>query len=157
MSTFALILAIILFIVGLIGTILPLLPGAALIFGGMLIYGFMTKFATLDASFFLLQALALVLIFLVDYFASAVGTKRYGGSKQATWGAIIGAVVGVFFGPIGIVIGPFLGAVGAEYLNRKDISKALRVGFGTIVGILGGTVVKIGAEILMIVYFFMKI
>lgn len=157
MSTFALILAIILFIAGLIGTILPLLPGAALIFGGMLIYGFMTKFATLDASFFLLQALALVLIFLVDYFASAVGTKRYGGSKQATWGAIIGAVVGVFFGPIGIVIGPFLGAVGAEYLNRKDISKALRVGFGTIVGILGGTVVKIGAEILMIVYFFMKI
>lgn len=157
MGTLALVLAIILFIAGLVGTILPLLPGAVLIYAGMLLYGFMTKFATLDTAFFLLQALVLALIFLVDYLASAVGTKRFGGSKQAAWGAIIGALLGIFFGPLGIIIGPFLGAVGAEFLNRKDITQAIRVGIGTIVGLLGGTIVKIGAEVLMIVYFFMRI
>ncbi len=157
MATLALVLAIILFIAGLAGTILPFLPGAILIYAGMLLYGFMTKFATLDASFFLLQALVLVLIFSVDYLASAAGTKRFGGSKQAAWGAIIGTILGIFFGPLGIVIGPFIGAVGAEFLNRKDFNQALRVGVGTIVGILGGTIVKIGAELLMIVYFFMRI
>lgn len=85
MATTALILTIILFIAGLLGTILPILPGAILIYGGMVLYGFMTKFATLNANFFLLQALALVVIFSIDFLASAAGTRRFNGSKQAAW------------------------------------------------------------------------
>lgn len=158
MVTSALILSIILFIAGVAGTVLPILPGAILIYGGMLLYGFMTKFTTLDANFFLLQALVLVLIFSIDFLASAIGTKRFNGSKQASWGAIIGTVLGlIFFGPLGIVIGPFLGAVLAEVLQGREIYQAIRVGFGTLVGILGGTVLKLCAEILMIIYFFMSI
>ncbi len=158
METTALILAIILFIAGLLGTILPILPGAILIYGGMLLYGFMTKFLTLDANFFLLQGLVLVFVFSVDFLASAVGTRRFNGSKQAAWGAIIGTILGlIFLGPLGIVIGPFLGAVVAELLRGIRLSQAIRVGFGTLVGILGGTVLKLCAEILMIVYFFMQI
>lgn len=158
MATTALILSIILFIAGLLGTILPILPGAILIYGGMLLYGFMTKFTTLDANFFLLQALVLVLIFSVDFLASAVGTRRFNGSKQAVWGAIIGTILGlIFFGPLGIVIGPFLGAVGAEVVRGIQLKQAVLVGFGTLVGILGGTILKLCAEILMIVYFFMRI
>ena len=158
METTALVLAIILFIAGIIGTILPLLPGPILIYGGMLLYGFMTQFSTLDAYFFLLQGLVLVLIFLIDYIASAVGTKRYGGSKQAVWGAVLGTIPGlIFLGPLGIVIGPFLGAVVVELLRGKDINQTMRVGLGTLIGLLGGTVVKIGVEIVMIVYFFMRI
>lgn len=157
MDTTALILAIIFFIAGLLGTILPLLPGAILIYGGMLLYGFLTKFAALDVYFFLLQGVVLVFIFLVDYLASAAGTRRFGGSKQAAWGAVLGAVIGLFFGPLGIIIGPFLGAVGAELLRGIEMNQAIRAGFGTIVGILGGTIIKIGVEVLMIVYFFMRI
>ena len=158
METTALILSIILFIAGLLGTILPVLPGAILIYGGMLVYGVMTKFATLDANFFLLQALVLVLIFSVDFLAAAAATRRFNGSKQAAWGAILGTILGlIFFGPLGIVIGPFLGAVVAELVRGIEINQAIRVGFGTLVGILGGTVLKLCAEILMIVYFFMRI
>ncbi|SHI20255.1 DUF456 domain-containing protein [Desulfosporosinus lacus] len=158
METTALILSIIFFVAGLLGTILPILPGAILIYGGMLLYGFMTKFSTLDANFFLLQALVLVLVFSVDFVASAAGTRRFNGSKQAAWGAIIGTILGlIFFAPLGIVIGPFLGAVVAELLRGIQINQAIRVGFGTLVGILGGTVLKLCAEILMIVYFFIRI
>ena len=158
METTALILSIILFIAGLLGTILPVLPGAILIYGGMLVYGVMTKFATLDANFFLIQALVLVLIFSVDFLAAAAATRRFNGSKQAAWGAILGTILGlIFFGPLGIVIGPFLGAVVAELVRGIEINQAIRVGFGTLVGILGGTVLKLSAEILMIVYFFMRI
>jgi len=158
METTALILAIILFIAGMLGTILPILPGAILIYGGMLLYGFMTEFATLDANFFLLQALVLALIFSVDFLASAVGTRRFNGSKQAATGAIIGTILGlIFLGPLGILFGPFLGAVGAELLRGVKVKQAMLVGFGTLVGILGGTVLKLCAGSLMIVYFFMSI
>ncbi len=158
MQTTALILAIIFFIAGLLGTILPILPGAILIYAGMLIYGFMTGFTALDATFFLLQALVLVLIFAVDFLASAVGTRHFDGSKQAAWGALIGTILGlIFFGPLGIAIGPFLGAVIAELLRGIQLEKAIYVGFGTLIGFLGGTVLKLGAEVLMIIYFFISI
>lgn len=158
METTALILSIILFAVGILGTVLPVLPGAILIYGGMLLYGFMTHFSSLDANFFLIQAFVLVLIFSVDFISSIVGTKSFGGSKNAVWGAIIGTMLGiVLFGPLGVIIGPFLGAVAAELLRREDLNKAIRIGFGTLVGFLGGTFLKICAEIIMIVYFFMRI
>jgi len=154
----ALILSIILFAVGILGTVVPVLPGAILIYVGMVSYGFMTDFSTLDVNFFLIQALVLLLIFAVDFIASVVGTQRFGGSKQAIWGAAIGTVLGIiFFGPLGIVTGPFLGAVAAELLRGESLNLAVRVGFGTIVGFLGGTFLKICAEIIMITYFFMSI
>jgi len=123
-----------------LGTILPILPGAILIYGGMLLYGFMTKFATLDANFFLLQALVLVLIFSVDFLASAIGTRRSNGSKQAAGGAIIGTLLGlIFFGPLGIVIGPFLGAVGAELLRG--------VLYAYIIQLCAKVIIKVGTTI----------
>lgn len=158
MEITALVLSILLFIIGLLGTILPVLPGPILIYGGMLLYGFMTEFATLDANFFLLQGLVLAFIFSIDFIASAVGTRRFNGSKQAAWGAIISTILGlVFLGPLGIVIGPFLGAVVVELLRGIKIKQAVVVGFGTLIGILGGTVLKLCAVIVMIVYFFMRI
>ncbi|AGA69127.1 hypothetical protein Desdi_1638 [Desulfitobacterium dichloroeliminans LMG P-21439] len=157
MATGALIIAIILFIVGLLGTVLPILPGAILIYVGMLIYGLMTGFTTLDFTFYLIQGLVFAFILLVDYWATVEGTRRFGGSKQAGWGAAIGLIVGLFFVPLGIVVGPFIGAVVAELLRKADLSQAIRVGFGTLVGLLGGTIIKLGVEILMIIYFFVRI
>jgi uncharacterized protein YqgC (DUF456 family) len=158
MNTTPLILAIIFFIAGLIGTVLPILPGAILIYAGMLIYGFMTGFATLNVYFYILQAVVLLLIFSIDYLASALGTRRFGGSKQAGWAAVIGLFLGlIIFGPLGIVIGPFAGAVAIELIRGRELQNAVRAGLGTLIGILGGTIVKIGAEILMIIYFFMRI
>lgn len=158
MHTIALVLSIMFFIAGLLGTVLPVLPGAILIYSGMLLYGFMTRFATLDVNFFILQALVLVVIFFVDFLSSAVATQRFGGSKYAAWGAVIGSILGVLsFGPLGIVVGPFIGAVGTELILGKDLNRAIYVGFGTLMGVLGGTFLKLCAEIAMIIYFFIRI
>ncbi|NMA70239.1 MAG: DUF456 domain-containing protein [Desulfitobacterium sp.] len=158
MATWALIIAIVLFFIGLVGTVLPMLPGPILIYAGMLLYGLMTDFATLDLKFYLIQGLVFALIFFVDYLATALGTRRYGGSKQASIGAALGMLVGFFFAPIGIILGPFLGAVGAEILLRRTkLKNSFRIGIGTLIGLLGGIVVKLGVEIIMIIYFFIKI
>ncbi|HHX22778.1 MAG: DUF456 domain-containing protein [Tepidanaerobacteraceae bacterium] len=158
MEGFALVLAIILFILGLIGTFLPVLPGATLIYGGMLLYGIMTGFKTLNLTFYILQAVVLIIIFFIDFIASSIGTKRFGGSSQAVFGAGIGMFLGlILFPPLGIIIGPFLGAVITELLRGVETDQAVRIGFGTLLGILSGTLIKILAEILMIVYFFMEI
>lgn len=158
MKTIALIITIIMFIIGIIGTILPALPGVVLIFGGMLVYGFMTGFAGLSVWFFLMQLAVTVVIFVVDFMASAVSTKKYGGSRQAAFGAALGTILGlIVLGPLGIIIGPFAGSVAAEILLGKEIKQAIRVGFGSLVGVMGGTIFKLAAEAVMIIYFFMTI
>jgi len=158
MEFIALILAIILFVIGFIGTIIPILPGVTLVYGGMLLYGFMTSFNNLDANFFILQTLALLLVVATDFFASALGTKRFGGSKQSVLGAVLGTIPGlIFLGPIGVILGPFLGAVLMEILSGKEARQAINVGFGTLIGFIGGTLLKLLAEIIMIIYFFMQI
>jgi uncharacterized protein YqgC (DUF456 family) len=158
LTTIAFILAILFFLAGLIGTVLPVLPGAVLIYGGMLLYGLMTHFTTLNLNFFLLEGVALLIVFVIDYLAAAAATKHFGGSKRAVWGAAAGTILGlIFLGPLGMLIGPFAGAVAAELLGGTAIKQTIRVGLGTLLGVLGGTVIKIGAEILMIVYFFIRI
>jgi len=112
MKILPLVVCIIFFILGLLGTVLPVLPGAILIYGGMLLYGIMTGFRNMNMMFFLIQALILIIIFLVDFIASYVGTRYFGGSKQALLGAGIGTVLGFFImPPIGIFVGSFLGWV----------------------------------------------
>lgn len=159
MTGFALALAVILFLLGLAGTVLPVLPGTILIYAGMILYGLLTGFRTLSANIYLLQGMALVLTFFIDFLAANVGTKRYGGSRFATWGIFIGAVAGIiFFGPFGFIIGPSCGAVIAELLfGRKSFEQAVQAGFGTLIGVLGGTALKFIIGILMIIAFFVAI
>lgn len=124
----------------------------------MLVYGFMTGFAGLSIWFFVMQLLVMAVIFIVDFIASSVSTKKYGGSRQAAFGAAVGTILGIIvFGPLGIIIGPFAGSVAAEILIGKELKQAVRVGFGSLVGVMGGTVFKLAAEALMIIYFFMSI
>ncbi len=158
MELIAVIIAVILFLVGLVGSVLPILPGITFIYGGMVLYGILTKFNTLDASFYILQALAVALIFAIDYLAAAVGSRRFGGSKYAAWGAAIGTVIGIFaLGPFGIIAGPFIGAVTAELIMGRQPNQALQTGVGTIIGLVGGTVLKLGIEVMMIIWFFITI
>ncbi|MBF7097433.1 DUF456 domain-containing protein [Alkalibacter mobilis] len=158
MNFAGIVIALIFFIAGLIGTVLPLLPGPILVFLGMLIYGFITGFTILDSNFFLLQFVVLLILFLIDYVSSVLGTKISGGSRGAMIGTMIGIVMGpILLGPLGVVIGPFAGAVFIEIINGSELQKALRIGFGTFIGILGGTILKIFIELVMIIYFFVSI
>ncbi|MBZ2173998.1 DUF456 domain-containing protein [Schnuerera sp. xch1] len=158
METMALIISIVLFILGIIGTIFPVLPGSILVYGGMLVYGFMTNFESLTLYFFMVEALILLSTFLADFVATAASTRRFGGGKRAAWGAAIGTILGmIILGPIGFVLGPFIGATAAELSRGIGMKQAIRSGFGSVVGALGGTVFKLFAEVIMIVYFFMSI
>jgi hypothetical protein len=158
MSIPGLIIAIALFTIGIMGTILPALPGAPLIWLGMFIYGLMVKFTNLPWTFYLGQGIAVLLIFLLDYLAGVWGVRYYGGSKTAAWGSILGGILGIFvFGPFGLIVGPFIGAVGGELYHRRPLEKAFRVGFGTLLGFLGGTALKITIELIMIIWFFTAI
>lgn len=155
MSIIGMVLALVLFTVGVIGTVLPALPGAPLIWLGMLIYGFFVKFNNLPWTFFLGQGLAVALVFLIDYLAGIWGVKRYGGSRAAVWGSVLGGLLGVLLlGPFGLIFGPFIGAVAGELYQKSPLDRAFQVGTGTLIGFLGGTVLKLAVEILMIVWFF---
>ena len=89
---------------------------------------------------------------MIDNLASAWGARRYGGSKQAIWGALIGGVVGIFL-PFGLLVGPLLGALLAELLLvRKPLGLALRSAWGTLLGVLGGVAAKFALHLLIGVY-----
>ncbi len=149
------VLAIALFILGLVGTVLPGLPGAPLIWLGAFVYGLFTGFSRLSAWFYVLQGLAVVLTFLIDYAATAYGVRRYGGSPGAVYGAIIGVLAGpIVLGPPGIVMGPFAGALAAELIRGRRGRDAFRSAFGTLLGLAGGVVLKLAVGIGMIVWFF---
>lgn len=158
MSYTGLTVAVIFMILGVLGTVLPALPGAPLIWLGMFAYGLFTKFQSLGWFFFLGQGLAVALIFALDYAAGVWGVKMYGGSKYAVWGSVLGGIVGAITGgPFGLIYGPFLGAAAAELLRQNSLGGALRAGLGTLVGFLGGTFLKLAVEALMITWFFMEI
>jgi uncharacterized protein len=149
---------IILFVIGIIGTVLPLIPGVTLIWLGMLLYGFLTGFENLTISFFILQGLAALLVMAVDYVAAALGTKRFGGSKTAMWGAAFGLFLGIIvLGPIGIIFGPLLGALIGELLRGIPFERAILSSFGALVGLLGGIILKLLIEGVMIFSFFQRI
>ena len=146
------IVVIALFLVGLAGTILPTLPGNILIFAGALVYGIFTGFE--EVAFRVLAVLAGISIGaqVLDYVAEAYGAKRFGASKYGIWGGIIGAIVGLItFNIVGLIVGVFLGAVIPEMLlGGRSLKGALRIGYGSLLGFLGGTLMKFILGLVMI-------
>ena len=145
------IVVIALFLIGLAGTILPTLPGNILIFAGALGYGIFTGFE--EVTLWVLAALAGITIGaqLLDYVAGAYGAKRFGASKYGMWGAILGGIVGlVAFNIVGLIAGVFLGAIIPEILLGQGLKEALRIGWGSLLGFLGGTLMKFILGLLML-------
>jgi len=137
------IIVIALFAIGLAGTILPTLPGNILIFAGALVYGIFTEFE--EVTLWVLAALASISIGaqVLDYVAGAYGAKRFGASKYGIWGAIIGGILGfIILNIVGLIVGVFLGAILPEMLLGQNLREALRVGWGSLLGFLGGTLMK---------------
>ena len=157
MEIAAYIVASILFAAGIVGTFAPVLPGAPLIWAGMLVFGFMTGFEKLHWLFFLLQGLLAVAVMGVDYLATALGSRCFGASKAAVYGAVIGLFAGLFFLPLGLLIGPFAGAVLFELIFTRKPETALRSGLGAVVGFWSGIIFKLILEAGMITWFFIEV
>lgn len=144
-------LAVVLVLVGIAGVILPALPGLPLVFAGMLLAAWAGDFH--EISWITLAALGLltVLSLAVDFFATMMGAKRVGASRKALLGAVLGTFAGLFLGgPIGLFAGPFIGALLGELWHGRELGKAAKVGLGTWLGILLGTVLKLGLAFAML-------
>ena len=143
-------------VVGLIGTVLPALPGLPLVFGGMLVAAWADGFTNVPAWVLILLGLLTLLSLAIDFWATALGAKRVGASRKAIIGAMLGTLGGLFvLPPLGLLLGPFAGALAGELLHRRSLDKAhlgdaAKIGFGTWLGILLGVVLKLGLAFTML-------
>jgi uncharacterized protein YqgC (DUF456 family) len=149
-STWMLIAAALLVVVGLAGSALPALPGVPLVFGGLLVAAWADDFQRVGwMTVALLGALTLI-SFVIDFAAMALGAKRVGATKLAVVGAALGAVAGVFLGIPGLILGPFAGAVAGEMFSHGEFKRAARAGVATWVGLLFGTLAKLALVCAMV-------
>lgn len=143
-QTILYLVAAILMLVGIAGTVLPALPGIPLVFAGMVLAAWAGDFQYVGWGWLLALGILTVLSLGIDLLAGSMGAKRVGASKVALVGAVLGSFVGLFFGPLGLFAGPFVGALVGELVHRRDLGQATKVGVGTWFGILLGTVLKLG-------------
>lgn len=144
------VLAASLILTGLAGIVLPLLPGAPLLFLGLLTAAWAEDFVYVGYGTLGVLALLAILIYLVDFLAGILGAKHFGASPRAMIGAGIGALLGLTLGFAGIVIGPFIGAVVGELSARRELASAGMAGLGTTIGLLLGVAAKIALGLTMI-------
>lgn len=130
------VLAFVLILVGLIGTLLPVMPGALLVFLGMFAGAWADDFSRVGWAVLGVLAILTVLFYVLDFLAGAYGARRLGASRWGVIGAILGALVGMFFGFVGVVVGPFVGAVVGELLARRGLLEASRAGAGAWIGLV---------------------
>ncbi|HON54723.1 MAG TPA: DUF456 domain-containing protein [Bacteroidales bacterium] len=153
MDTFLIILGLIFTLTGLLGCLLPAIPGPPLSFIALLLVH-LTKEADLSNSLLLAMAVLTIVVMVLDYIIPLWGTKKFGGTKFGTWGATIGLIIGFFLGPLGIIIGPFAGAVLGEMVNGSSRSRSLRAGIGSFLGFLMGIGLKLVVSGIMTFYYF---
>jgi hypothetical protein len=144
------VVATVMIVLGVAGTILPMLPGAILVFGGIALAAWIDDFARIPVWLLLLLAVLTAMAWAVDYLAAAAGAKRAGASKLAIIGAGVGTVAGIFSGLWGLLFMPLAGAAIGEYVARRDAWRAGKVGVATWIGLLLGTAVKVALVFAMV-------
>ncbi|MDD3887844.1 MAG: DUF456 domain-containing protein [Patescibacteria group bacterium] len=148
------ILIVALIVTGLIGTIVPMLPGAPLIIAGMIIYAIWDKFQHMSVWTFVVLLILTIFLAVIDYVSHYIGAKAYKASKTALICSAIGGIIGLFTGNVvGFIFGPLIGAVIGELIDSQDLRKSLKTGTGVFVGFLSGTLVKFVIAMIIVVIF----
>ena len=142
-----------LIIVGLLGTVLPVLPGLPLMFAGMLVAAWADDFRHIGVWTLVLLGALLAVSVAVDVMSGILGAKRVGASNKARFGAGLGGLVGIFFGIPGLLAGPFLGAAAGEMIHGREWREASKVGFGTWLGLALGAALKLALAFSMLAIF----
>lgn len=143
-------LSALLIVGGLAGTVLPMLPGIPMLFGGIWLAAAVDGYRHLGAGWLVVIGVLGALGVAVDFAAAAMGAKRVGASPRALWGASIGTVVGMFLGVPGLIFGPFAGALLGELSAGTSVLRSAHVGAGTWFGLLAGALVKLVISFLMV-------
>ena len=151
MDIFLILSGSLLMILGIAGCLLPILPGPPLSYLGLIAIHLTSKI-DFSSKFLISWGIIVILVSILDYVIPIWGTKFFGGSKYGVWGSMVGLLAGLFIPPIGIIVGPFIGAVAGEMLagNKQN---ALKAGFGSFIGFIAGTVVKMLVSLIMLYYF----
>lgn len=158
LSTLWYVLAGVLIVIGLLGIVLPVLPGLPLVFCGMLIAAWNNGFEAIGVWTIVFLGALTLFSFVIDFFSTAVGAQRVGASRKAMAGAVLGTVGGLFFAPIGLFVGPFAGALAGELihlrrLDRDGLGQATKVGVATWIGIVLGVALKMALAFAMLALF----
>lgn len=150
-----LIIGIILMILGILGSFLPVLPGPITSWFGLLVLH-LSDAVPMNWTFLGITFAVAFIIWLIDYFIPALGTKKFGGTRYGVIGTMVGLVLGIiFFPPFGLIIGPFLGAfIGEMIKDSKDSKRALKAAFGSFIGFLTSTFLKFIAAVVFAGLFF---
>lgn len=145
---------VIIMLLGVAGTVVPLIPGIPLIFVSILAYGWYEGFNIITPKYLAFMGTLTVLAVIIDYLSTVMGAKYFGSSKKGVWGAFLGTFVGIFiFPPLGILVGPWLGASIGEYIECNDINKAVKAGVGTVVGLFSGMIFTLILGLVMLISF----
>jgi uncharacterized protein YqgC (DUF456 family) len=144
------VLCVVLILLGLAGTVLPVLPGTLLVWAGIVLGAWIDDFSRVSMTTLSVITVLGVLAWGLDYAAGLMGAQRAGASKQAMVGAAVGTVLGLFMGLVGVLFMPLVGAAVGEYLARKDRARASKVGVATWVGIMVGLVAKVVISCIMV-------
>ena len=151
MNAVLVILAIVLLLIGLLGTFMPALPGLPLMFGGAWLLALSSNYQIMGAPTLITLGMLTLLGCFLDYMAGMLGAKHSGASRRAIWGSFIGAIIGMFFALPGMVLGPLIGAATGEFIARRNLVAAGKVGFATLIGLVVGVVAKIGCAFAILI------
>jgi hypothetical protein len=147
------VLAWLLVVVGLAGSLLPALPGTPLILAGLVLMAWLNGFVRVGFGTLAGLTALTVLSIVIDFLATAEGARRFGAGRGAILGATIGLLVGLFFGLVGMLLGPFVGAVIGHRLGEAGFDASVRAGVGASLGVLVGTLAKVVIAVLMLIWF----
>lgn len=136
------IVSFLLFVGGIVGCVLPVLPGTPLAYAGLLLLHF-TGRADFSTTQLVTWLIIVVVLQIVDYITPLLGSKYSGGTDFGNRGCMAGTILGMFFMPWGIILGPFIGAVAGEVLGGRDLPHAIKAGIGSLLGFLFGTLMKV--------------
>ena len=150
MTTFLWLLAVALIVVGVVGTVLPAIPGATLVFAGIAEAAWIGDFARIPVWIVVVAGVLAALTWVIDFAAASVGAKRVGASPWAIAGAALGTIAGVFTGLVGLLFLPLAGAAIGEFLAERDLLRAGKVGLATWLGIVIGTALKVAIVFAML-------
>lgn len=144
-------LGIICVLVGLVGSFLPLLPGPPVAYAGLLIQQ-LREPDPFTARFLWTWAAIVVVSLVLDYVIPAWGTKKFGGTKYGVWGCTLGFLLAFWMGPWGVILGPFIGAFAGEMIGGQDSGRSLKAAWGSFIGFLLGSLLKIIICLVMLYY-----
>ena len=147
-----------LLLLGIIGCFIPIIPGPPISYGGLLVFHFFSSYS-IEENILWLMAFVVIAVTIFDLWVQIYGVKKFGGTKKAVNGSIIGLIIGIFFfPPFGIILGPFLGAfIGSRMEENSDGNKAIKIALGALAGFFAGTLLKLSVSVYIIYIVFQVI